>query len=348
MRRTLTKIAAELNVSPITVSRALRGAKGVSQETATRVREYARQVNYHPDLVARSLVGKKSNVFGIIVPNLRHSFWLDMVRGVEQVARQSSHYVLLSHSDDDPQVERDEIWMLVSRRVDALLVASSDPDANADLIREVTADGVPVILFDRYGEHIATPGVYADDFDGAVQATRHLVELGYRRIAHLAGDMRYSPAREREAGYRKVVVEAGLDPLIVKTGFGEENGYRGMRDLLDAHDVEAAFVSHDPSAIGALRAALDRGLRVPEDIALVGFADMDCARHVAVPLTTVSQPKVELGEALGRLALRCLSGEEEVLTTRLILPTRLVVRRSCGAHLRSRADSAAIMTGEES
>ena len=114
MRRTLTEIAAELNVSPMTVSRALRGAKGVSKETVARVREYARQVNYRPNLVARSLVAKRSNAFGIIVPNLRHSFWLDMVRGVEQVAREAGYYVLLSHSNDDPELEREEIWTLVA------------------------------------------------------------------------------------------------------------------------------------------------------------------------------------------------------------------------------------------
>ncbi len=339
MRWTITEIAAQLNVSPMTVSRALRGEKGVSQANRTRIREYARQVNYHPDLVARSLVAKRTHAFGIIVPNLRHLFWLDMVRGVEQIARQSGYYVLLSHSNDDPELERGEIWALVSRRVDVLLVASSDPDANAGLMDEVAASGIPVVLFDRYGAREDIPGVYADDFGGAVQATRHLVELGYRRIAHLAGDLFYSPARDRAAGYRQVMAEAGLEPILMESGFGEENGYQGMQKLLDAHEVEAVFVSHDPSAIGALLATLDRGRRVPEEIALVGFADMECARHVAVPLTTVAQPKEELGEALGRLALGLLSGEASA-SSRLVLPTRLVVRRSCGAHLRSRTGSA--------
>lgn len=337
MRRTMNEIAAELNVSPMTVSRALRGAKGVSKETVARVREYARQVNYHPNLIARSLAARKTNVFGIIVPNLRHSFWLDMVRGVEQVARQAGCHVFLTHSDDDPELERGEIRALAGRRVDALLVASTDPDANAELMREMTANGVPVVLFDRFGETIDAPGVYADDFGGAVQAAQHLVDLGYRRIAHLSGDLFYTPARNRAAGYRHVIEKAGLEPLIFEGKFGEESGYRCMLSLLDASNVEAVFASHDPSAIGALRAALDRGLRVPEDIALVGFADMECAGHVAVPLTTIAQPKVELGEALASLALRLLSGEASD-DVRLVLPTRLVVRRSCGAYLRSSTD----------
>jgi DNA-binding LacI/PurR family transcriptional regulator len=264
-----------------------------------------------------------------------------MVRGVEQVARKAGYHVLLSHSNDDPELEREEIETLVSRKVDALLVASPDPDASAELMREVSAGGIPVVLFDRYGEAMNAPGVYADDFGGAVLATRHLVELGYRRIAHLTGDLCYSPAQNRVSGYRHVMAEAGLEPIIVEGRFGEANGYEGMLHLLDSCDAEAVFVSHDPSAIGALRAAIDRGLRVPEDIALVGFADMECAGHVAVPLTTVSQPKEELGEALGSLALSLLAGEADP-ATRMVLPTRLVVRRSCGAYLRSKTGSASL------
>ncbi|MCC6729462.1 MAG: LacI family DNA-binding transcriptional regulator [Chthonomonadales bacterium] len=334
MRRTLKQIATELKVSPMTVSRALRGAPGVGEETAARIREYARSVHYRPDQAARSLVARRARAFGIIVPNLRHSFWLDMVIGVECVARAAGYQVFISHAADDPRTEREEIRALVSRRVDALLVASCDPDANADLMWEAEAGGVPVVLFDRHGERIAAPGVYADDAGGARQATAHLAGIGYRRIAHLAGDLRYSPARLRVAGYEATMHERGLTPLVREAGFGEPNGHRGMHALLEARAPEAVFVSHDPSAIGALHAALERGLRVPEDVAIVGFGDIECAAHVAVPLTTVSQPKVELGEALGALALRRIAGQA-CATERVVLPTHLVVRRSCGALPRS-------------
>jgi DNA-binding LacI/PurR family transcriptional regulator len=332
VRYTLKQLAAELNVSSMTVSRALRGQKGVGEETRTRIREFARQVQYSPNLAARSLVSRRSHALGIIIPNLRHSFWLDMVLGVERVARSASYHVILTHADDDPALERGEIITLVSRRVDALLIASCAPDHNADFLREVESSGVPVLLFDRYGDAMSTPGVYADDYGGAQIAVHHLASLGYTRIAHLAGDLQFSPARDRLAGYRDAVRDLHRPEIVVEAGFGEENGYRGMHRLLDDNGANAVFVVHDPSAIGALHAALDRGLRVPEDIAIVGFANMECAAHVAVPLTTISQPRQELGEALASLALQRIRGEP-VAQTRLVLPTHLVVRRSCGAYL---------------
>lgn len=333
MRRTLKQLADELNVSPMTVSRALRGVGGVSAATAARIREHAARMNYRPNLAARSLAAKRVGVLGIIVPNLRHSFWLEMVMGAERVARQGGFQVFLSHSADEAELEREEIWALVGRRVDAVLLASCDPDKNADVIEEVREEGVPVILFDRHGETVRSPGVYADDIGGARRATEHLLSLGYRAVAHLAGDMRFSPARARVQGYVEAMREHGAEPLIREAGFGEENGYKGMASLLDDGSVEAVFVSHDPSAIGALRATLDRGLRVPEDIAIVGFGNTECSAHVAVPLTTVCQPKLELGQVLGDLALRTLAGAADPSET-IILPTGFVVRRSCGAHLR--------------
>lgn len=333
MRRTLKQLASELSVSPMTVSRALRGVGGVSAETAARIREHAQRVNYRPNLAARSLAAKRVGVLGIIVPNLRHSFWLEMVMGAEQVARKSGYQVFLSHSADDPELEREEIWALVGRRVDAVLLASCDPDRNADVINEVRDEWVPVILFDRHGETIRSPGVYADDVGGARRATEHLLGLGYQRVAHLAGDMRFSPARARVRGYEDAMKDHGAEPLVWEAGFGEDNGYRGMASLMETHHVDAVFVSHDPSAIGALRAALDRGKRVPEDIAIVGFGNTECSAHVAVPLTTVCQPTLELGEVLGDLALRTLSGSADGTET-IVLPTGFVVRRSCGASLR--------------
>ncbi|NLI01189.1 MAG: LacI family transcriptional regulator [Chthonomonadales bacterium] len=335
MKVTLDEIAQALNVSAMTVSRALRGASGVSAETSARVREYARKVNYRPNLAARALAAKRASVLGAIIPNLRHSFWLEMVMGVEQVAHESGYHVFLSHSADDPVVEREEMWTLVGRRVAAVLIASCDPDGNADTIRDLVDEGVHVLMFDRHGRDPIVPGVYADDVGGAARATEHLVSLGYRRIAHLAGDLKFSPARARLSGYQQKLAEYGLDPIVQEAGFGEENGYLGMQALLRRARVDAVFVSHDPSAIGALQAALNSGLRVPEDVALVGFGNMDCAAHVAVPLTTVDQPRTDLGHALARLALRIIAGDADPSTT-VVLPTGFVVRKSCGAHLRGR------------
>ena len=212
--------------------------------------------------------------------------------------------------------------------MDALLIASSAEDGNAALLDDVEAGGIPVVLFDRYGAKRMSPGVFVDDVGGTREAMAHLLSLGYRRIAHLKGDPRFSTIRDRAQAYQDIMEEKGFAPLVIDAGLGERNGYDAMHRLLDHHRVEAVFAAHDPSAIGALQAILDRGLRVPEDVAVVGFGNIHCATHVPVPLTTVAQPRKEMGRALATLALECIVGNAD-LQTRLILPARLVVRRSC-------------------
>lgn len=329
MRRTLKQLAEDLNVSTMTVSRALRGDVGVGEETRERIRRYANQVDYHPNLIARSLVARRTHALGIIIPNLRHAFWHEVIIAIEQGVRDAGYTVVITHSDDDPARERAEIELLVSRRVDALLIASCAPDCSAPALRRAETGGVPVLLFDRYAEQYPGIGVFSDDVGGARQAVRHLVSLGRRRIAHLAGDLRLSPARDRLQGYQEVMREVGLPPLVIEAGFGEENGYRAMQALLDGHGVDAVFAFHDYSAIGALSAALARGVRIPEDVALIGFCNTDCARHVAVPLTTVLQPVGEMGRQLASLVMQRIE-EAPIAEPRVVLPTALIVRRSCG------------------
>lgn len=265
----------------------------------------------------------------MIIPNLRDLFWSDMVIAVQQTVRSDGYHVLLTHSEDSGEREREEIETLVSRCVDALLVASCADDCNALTLERVEKSGVPVLLFDRYADDLS-PGVFTDDVGGARMAVQHLLLLGRRRIAHLAGDLRLSPARDRLRGYRAAMEDAGLSPIVIEAGFGEKNGYRAMQQLLERRDADSVFAVHDHSAIGALEAALERGVRVPEDMAIVGFSNTDCARHVTVPLTTISQAKQKLGETLASLAMQRIA-DKTVAQPRIVLPTQIVVRRSCGA-----------------
>lgn len=311
----------------MTVSRALRGAGGVGEETAARIRSYADSVNYRPDLVARSLAVKRTHAIGVIIPNLRHSFWHDVIIAIEQQVRPAGYTVVITHSDDDPDRERSEIDLLVSRRVDALLVASCARDCNVPMLEKVDAQGVPVVLFDRYPDRFTGAGVFTDDVGGARAVTRHLAELGGGRIAHLAGDLAYSPARDRLRGYREALQELDLEPIVIEAGFGEENGYRAMERLLESGSADAVFAVHDYSAIGAMNAALAHGLRIPEDIALAGYGATDCSRHVTVPLTTVVQPIERMGECIAAQALDRVAGVK-CAEQRVVLPTSLVVRRS--------------------
>ncbi len=330
MRATIKNIAEEVGVSAMTVSRALRNDKGVSEAMRQRILQAAERLNYRPNLLARGLVSQRTYLIGVLIPNLRHSFWLHMVIGIEEVAKREGYTVLICHSDDDPQIEQKEIRSLISRQVEALLIASCNPDCNASFLSTLQQEHIPAVLFDRYARTLSLPYVGCDDRAGARLATEHLVRCGYRKIAHLAGDQSLSVGRDRLLGYEEVMQESGHQPIVEVCGFGEENGYKGFRRLFAKHCPDAIFASHDPVAIGAMRAAFDMGLRVPDDVALVGFADMDCAEHLWVPLTTVWQPKEELGRAVANLVMRLLRGESGI-DEHIALPTHLVVRQSCGA-----------------
>lgn len=330
---TLKQIAGDLNLSVMSVSRALNGHKGVSEETRKRVRDYVRQVHYRPNLAARTLVQRRSLVLGVIFPSLQQTFWAEIVLGIEEVAKARGYAVLLAHSNDRPEVEQEEIATLLARQVDALLIASSDPEANLDALREVHQSDRPLVLFDRYAESLAAPGVFCDDRDGARRATEHLIQCGHRRIAHLAGPESLSVARDRCRGYRDAMQAAGLPERVLECGFGQEAGRRGMETLLSEGSLDAVFAAHDPIAFGVLDVAKARGLRVPQDLALIGYTDVEHADHLAVPLTVMAQPTREMGEATARLALDLLAGRVPP-RTRIVLPARLIVRDSCGARLR--------------
>lgn len=332
---TLKQIAAELNLSLMSVSRALNGHKGVSEATRQRVMEYVREVQYHPNLAARTLVRRRSQVLGVIFPSLRQTFWAEIILGIEQVAKANGYTVLFAHSNDQVDVEQEEIATLMARQVDALLVASCAPEANLPALRKVQSSKRPLVLFDRYATGLEAPGVFCDDRDGARRATEHLIDLGYRGIAHLAGPSSLSVARDRLRGYRDAMAAAGLPQVVVECGFGVDAGRRGLCTLLDRGGVEAVFAAHDPIAFGVLDVAKERGLRVPDDLALVSYTDIEHAEHLAVPLTVMAQPTVAMGEAAAQLALDLLAGKVSP-GTRVVLPARLVVRESCGARARAR------------
>lgn len=346
MRVTIKQIAEELGVSAMTVSRALRNERGVSDIVRQRVLQTAERLGYQPNLLARSLVSQRTYLIGVVIPNLRHSFWLHMVIGIEEIAKREGYTVFICHSDDDPYVEQLEVRSLIGRQVEALLIASCEPDRNASLLSSLKRKHIPTVLFDRYSSIVNLPYVGCDDRLGARLATEHLVRCGYRKIAHLAGEQSLSVGRDRLLGYREVMREKGLEAMVDTCGFGEENGYKGFKRLFSQYRPQAIFAAHDPVAIGAMRAAFDMGLRVPDDVAVVGFADMDCAEHLWVPLTTVWQPKEELGQAAARVALQLLGGDANAAHSRTVLPTRLVVRDSCGARKLSKQIPAENVTPE--
>ena len=337
-RPTSRDVARLAGVSRTTVSLVLNNVPGVkiSPETRQRVLEAARQLNYYPDVSARRLVSGKTHTIALVWHRGPDAVYWDaflpgFLQGITRAARRYGYHLLFRPIEQD---EPDDAYVELARghHTDGLVL--SGPRADDPHLLGLHRDGFPLVL---HGQLPGTdiPSVDVDNVRGAIQAVRHLLALGHRRIGLITNaPLAYTSARQRLDGYRQALEEAGLvpdDDLVRFGDFDEESGRRAMSDLLDLPSPPTAvFVASDMVAIGALRAILDRGLRVPEDIAVVGFDDIAAARFVSPPLTTIRVPALGLGWTAGELLIRII--EQDVPNqTQVLLETELIVRQSCGA-----------------
>jgi LacI family transcriptional regulator len=325
---TLEDIARALNVSKMTVSRAINNHPEISSETRARILATAQKMNYRPNQFARALMTKQSYLIGIVVPDLMHSYFAEICRGVEAHARPAGYQNLICSTDEEPRKEMDEIEALVSR-TDGLIVASALAAREAKFYKRLIADGAKIVLIDRLLEGLRCSAVTTDDVQVGTLATQHLLKLGHRKIGHLRGPD-VSTALKRLQGYREALTKARLKPLVHDCGFTETDGYAAMQKWIAAGDLPSAiFAANDPAAIGAMAAASEAGLKVPDDVAFVGAGSIHYGDMLRVPLTTVSWSKAEMGQAAATLLLELLDGKKKNRT--ITIAPELIVRRSCGA-----------------
>ncbi len=330
-------IAEEVGVSRQTVSDALNNKwkeKRISEVTKRKICATARQLNYRRNNIARSLVLKKTNILGLLIPCVAHSFWPQFARSVEDAARENGYHVLLCHMDDDWQREIEEINLLREQRVAGLIVAPAFDRPNVDIFLELQNDKVNFVLVDQWLNGLECNFVGTDDKAGAYEAVTHLIKLGHRRIAHISGPQSASTARGRLRGYREALADNNIafDPeLVAGNGFHRADGYKAAENFLKLSRRPTAILAvTDMAATGAMQAIKERGLRVPEDMTIIGFADNEAASIVDPPLTTVRQPVREMGRAAVRMILKGIK-EGRRDTEKIILKPTLVIRKSCGA-----------------
>jgi LacI family transcriptional regulator len=328
----LKDIAHDLGVSVVTVSKVLRGNKDVGPETRRRVLKRMKELNYQPNMLARGLASGKTYTVGLVVPDLVHPFFGEFAKSLSDVLRQSSRALILASSEEDPELERQEIRTLLRRGIDVLLIASCQP--NLRNFYELGDERTPYLLFDRNFPHLAAHFVGSDDVLVGKMATRHLIETGKKRIAHI-GSKHTSPAFDRLRGYRDVLTEHRLhadDKYIVLRErveeFGDKAGFEAMQELLSLKDrPDAVFCYNDMTAIGAMDATLHAGLRIPEDIAFVGCGNLRYADYLRVPLSSIDHGTAELGRIAGKFALE-LAEEPEQDPKSILVPPKLVARES--------------------
>ena len=329
---TLADIARELGVSKMTVSRAINNHPLINAETRARVLEVARRLNYQPNQHARALATNRSHLIGVVVPDLMHSYFAEIYRGVEAVARPLGYRNLICNTDEDAAKEVDETEALLPR-TDGLIVASSLPPGKVNFYKRIIKEGAKVVFIDRRLKGLNCPVVTTDDVQVGMLATEHLISLGHRRIGHLRGTTA-STSEGRFEGYRRALEKHGLvldDALVRDCGFSERDGYEATRLWLAEGDVPGAiFAVNDPAAIGAMQALEEAGLRVGRDVALVGGGNIHYGDMLRVPLTTVSWSRSEMGQQAARLLLQLIEGEAPG-KQQVVLPPELIVRSSSGA-----------------
>ena len=320
---TIRDVAARAGVSVATVSRVFNQKGPIRQETLRRVMDVAGEMQYVPHAGARSLSTRSTRTIGVVLPDLHGEFFSEVIRGIDLAARESGYHLLLSGSHAD----RDEMRAVVQAvrgLVDGLIIMSPDLDPAA-LCGELPL-GVPAVLLNA--KVVGRPSITIDNSGGARDVVRHLASLGHKHIAFITGPARNADAEQRRRGFRAGARAHGIEAIEIPGDFTEDSGYEAAKQIVKLEPrPTAVFAANDSMAIGALSGFRDGRVRVPEQIALVGFDDIPIARFLDPPLTTVKVPIAELG----RRGLQLLLSEDGNTQSPTRLETTLVVRRSCGA-----------------
>lgn len=334
---TIKDIARELGISPSTVSRALKDHPDISVETKKSVNALAEKLNYQPNIVALSLRQKKTNTIGVIIPELVHFFFSTVISGIEDVAHQAGYSVILAQSNETYVREVAHVKALFNSRVDGMLISLARETTNYDHIESIISKGVPIVFYDRMYTSPTSSKVIVDDYAGAKEAVNHLIEQGCKNIAHMVGAPSLIISKDRLRGYRDALTENGLkvnEDLIFPCDSGTfEEGKEVAKNLLNSKvSIDAIFTNNDPMAMGAMVAIKEKGLKIPQDIAVVGFSNWFFGELMEPSLTTIDQPGYEMGQEAARLLIRQIERKDKDLDDApseiKVLKTKLIIRNS--------------------
>jgi LacI family transcriptional regulator len=324
-------IALDLGVSLMTVSKAIRNHSDISQQTRDRVLKRMRELNYQPDWIARSMVTGRTYLVGLVLPDLMHSFFAEVAKGVARRLSPLGYHAVILNTEEDGEMERRHVEILLTRKVDGLIIASAQHRGQIELFETLRRREVPYVLIDRVIDGVEANFVGTKDEDLGAMATTHLIEQGCQKIAHIRGPQT-GTGTGRLRGYRKALTKAGMKIRanhIVSGQYGDNTGYEAMRELLKTTPrPDGVFCYNDPVAAGAVKAVLEAGLRVPEDVAIIGAGNVHYSDLLRVPLSTIDQGSATIGETAAELLCACMEAKIPAERKRIFVPSRLVVRDS--------------------
>lgn len=333
-RTTITEIAKELGVSPSTVSRALNNHPAISNKTRDAIVKLALKLDYQPNLLALNLLRKKTNTIGVIVPEITSYFFSSVISGIQDLLHPIGVNMIIGQSNESYEEERSIVQTFASIRVDGFLISPSSETKNFDHLKKLTNNNIPLVIFDRDCDGIEVDKVFVDEYRGAFQAVEYLIQTGCKKIAHIAGQQTLSTARYRLKAYKDALEKYNLpinDEYIVKSkGFFPKHGIKPTKRLLSLpNPPDAIFTINDGVAIGAMYVVKDFGIKIPEEISIIGFDDDPHSSYFKPSLSTVWQPTYEMGMLSARLLINRINSSNDLSNIRVetLLP-ELVVRGS--------------------
>lgn len=329
---TMKEVAAIAGVSIQTVSAIINCKPGISPETSARVNAAIQQLGYRPYSLARSLRTRQTHTIALIVTDINNPSFSTIASAVEDIAHSLGYNLVLFNTHDDPEREASYIRTVYDRWMDGVIfVATGDQFTSLDSLKQ---DGIPTVAIDRIPMGYSGPSVTLDNFKAGFMAAEYLVSLGHKRIAHISGPLKLLLARERLAGYQACLKKANLDPTDFSSPEGDWNcnsGYEGMQQILSGSEIPTAiFAGNDRMAIGAIQAIIKKGLRVPEDISVIGLDDIEVAAFQSPALTTIRQSFPEMASQCVHLLMEILDGKE-CLYPQMVIEPELIVRQSTAA-----------------
>jgi LacI family transcriptional regulator len=337
---TIKDVARKANVSHTTVSRALNDKSRIKSETKEKILSIAKELNYRPDFIARSLVMRRTKTLGLVITTIANPFYTELSQGIETTAISLGYNIILCSTNYDLSAEKKYIDMLQSKGVDGIIFTSAhmgDPN-----IIKLAEEGFPTVLVNRRTYHPTVRNkvdyVGVDNIRGGFLAVEHLIKLGHRRIGMIGGSSESSVGFERLEGGKKALATFGLEAMgdyFLEGDFLKGSGYRGGKKFLEMDEPPTAiFATNDYMALGTYQAVMEEGIKVPEEIALIGFNDIEFTSMKGIELTTIGQKKYEMGALAVKTLVERIEGGKGGPPEEMILEPELIIRKTCGFHLK--------------